>query len=59
MMVLTTGATTVLEEEREVLPRPVNTLRADKEEGHSGGLKGEERGREMRPLDESCAEFPT
>ncbi len=59
VMVLTTGATMVLEEEREVLPRPVDTLRADKEKGHSSGLKGKERGRETRPLNESCAKFPT
>jgi hypothetical protein len=58
-MVLTTSATTVLEEEREVLPRPVNVLRANREEGHSGGLKGKERSRETRPLNESCVEFPT
>ncbi len=57
VVVLTTGATTVLEEEREVLLRPVNALGADKEEGHSSGLKGEERGREARPLNESCAKF--
>ncbi len=59
VMVLATGATTVLKEEREVLSRPVNALRADKEEGHSSGLEGEERGRETRPLNESCAKFPT
>ncbi len=59
MMVLTTSAATILEEEREVLPRPVDTLRANGEVGHSGRLKGEERGRETRPLDESCAKFPT
>ena len=59
VVILTAGATAILEEEREVLTGPVNTLGADKEEGHSGGLEGEERGREARPLDESCAEFPT
>ncbi len=59
MMVLTTSAATILEEEREVLLRPVDTLRANSEVGHSGGLKGEERDGETRPLDESHAKFPT
>ncbi len=59
VMVLTAGATMVLEEEREVLPRPVNALGANGEGGHSSRLKGKERSRETRPLNESCAEFPT
>jgi hypothetical protein len=59
MMVLTTSAAMILEEEREVLPRPVDTLRANGEVGHSSRLKGKERGRETRPLDESHAKSPT
>ncbi len=58
-MVLTTGAATVLEEEREVLTRPVDLLGANGEKGHSSRLKGKERSRETRPLDKGHAKFPT
>ncbi len=40
VMVLTAGAAMVLEEEREMLTRPVDVLGANGEIGHSGRFKG-------------------